>query len=119
MAELKTKTRKRLPDTAFAGPDRQLSGTDKRHAANAKARADAAAEKGKPEQVAGQQIQGEGQQGAGEEEVRSKNPPSAAEVIESPFPYRPAQARAGRPPRPSPGRIYAIPPSLLRYGYTT
>nr|DAX06403.1 MAG TPA: hypothetical protein [Caudoviricetes sp.] len=39
MAELTTKKRNKLPDSAFAGPDRSYPVHDKAHAANAKARA--------------------------------------------------------------------------------
>lgn len=39
MAKLTTKQRNRLPDSAFAGPDRSYPVHDKSHAANAKARA--------------------------------------------------------------------------------
>ena len=46
MAELKTKTRKKLPDSKFAGKDRTYPIPDKKHAANAKARATQQAKKG-------------------------------------------------------------------------
>ena len=39
MAELTTKKRKELPESAFAGPDRSYPVNDQSHAANAKARA--------------------------------------------------------------------------------
>lgn len=39
MAELTTKRRNALPDSAFAGPDRSYPVFDRAHAANAKARA--------------------------------------------------------------------------------
>lgn len=39
MAELTTKQRNKLPDSAFAGPDRSYPVHDASHAANAKARA--------------------------------------------------------------------------------
>ena len=39
MAELTTKARNKLPDSAFAGPGRSYPVNDKAHAANAKARA--------------------------------------------------------------------------------
>lgn len=39
MTELKTKSREKLPDSKFAGPDRSYPIPDKKHAANAKARA--------------------------------------------------------------------------------
>ena len=37
MAELTTKKRKELPESAFAGPDRSYPVNDQSHAANAKA----------------------------------------------------------------------------------
>jgi len=46
MAELKTKTRKKLPDSAFAGPGRSYPVPDKKHAVNAKARASQQVKKG-------------------------------------------------------------------------
>ena len=39
MAKLTTKKRNKLPNDAFAGPDRSYPVNDKSHAANAKARA--------------------------------------------------------------------------------
>jgi hypothetical protein len=39
MATLTTKKRNKLPDSAFAGPDRSYPVNDKSHAKNAKARA--------------------------------------------------------------------------------
>ena len=39
MAKLTTKSRSKLPDSAFAGPGRSYPIPDKAHAANAKARA--------------------------------------------------------------------------------
>lgn len=39
MAKLTTKKRNKLPDSAFAGPDRSYPVNDKSHAKNAKARA--------------------------------------------------------------------------------
>lgn len=39
MAVLSSKQRNKLPDSAFAGPDRSYPVHDKAHAANAKARA--------------------------------------------------------------------------------
>ncbi len=47
MAKLTTKKRKKLPDSAFAGPDRSYPVFDKSHAANAKSRATQMEEKGK------------------------------------------------------------------------
>lgn len=47
MAKLSTKKRNKLPDSAFAGPDRSYPITDKSHAANAKARATQMEEAGK------------------------------------------------------------------------
>ncbi len=46
MAELKTKTRKKLAASKFAGPDRTYPIPDKEHAANAKARATQQVKKG-------------------------------------------------------------------------
>lgn len=46
MAKLTTKQRNRLPDSAFAGPDRSYPVHDKSHAANAKARATQQYQKG-------------------------------------------------------------------------
>jgi hypothetical protein len=39
MAELKARTRNKLPDSKFAGPNRSYPVNDRSHAANAKARA--------------------------------------------------------------------------------
>lgn len=47
MAKLTTKKRNKLPDSAFAGPDRSYPVFDKSHARNAKARASEMANKGK------------------------------------------------------------------------
>lgn len=47
MAKLTTKKRNKLPDSAFAGPDRSYPVFDKSHAANAKARATQMENKGK------------------------------------------------------------------------
>jgi len=47
MAKLTTKARKKLPDSAFAGPGRSYPVNDKAHAANAKARATQMANEGK------------------------------------------------------------------------
>ena len=47
MAELKAKTRKKLPDKAFAGDDRSYPIPDKKHAVNAKARATQQVRKGR------------------------------------------------------------------------
>ena len=46
MPELKTKTRKKLPDSSFAGPGRSYPVPDKKHAINAKARASQQVNKG-------------------------------------------------------------------------
>lgn len=46
MAELKAKSRNKLPDSKFAGPDRSYPVPDKKHAANAKARATQQQKKG-------------------------------------------------------------------------
>ena len=46
MAELKAKSRNKLPDSKFAGPDRSYPIPDKKHAANAKARATQQVKKG-------------------------------------------------------------------------
>ena len=46
MAKLTTKKRNKLPDNAFAGPDRSYPVFDKAHAANAKARAQQQYDKG-------------------------------------------------------------------------
>ena len=46
MPELKTKTRKKLPDSSFAGPGRSYPVPDKKHAINAKARASQQVKKG-------------------------------------------------------------------------
>ena len=46
MAELTTKSRKKLPASKFAGPDRSYPIPDTKHAANAKARATQQAKKG-------------------------------------------------------------------------
>ncbi len=46
MAELKTKSRKKLPDSKFAGPGRSYPVQDKKHAVNAKARASQQVKKG-------------------------------------------------------------------------
>lgn len=47
MAKLTTKARKKLPDSAFAGPGRSYPVNDKSHAVNAKARASQMEKKGK------------------------------------------------------------------------
>lgn len=47
VAKLTTKKRNKLPDSAFAGPDRSYPVFDKSHAANAKARASQMEAKGK------------------------------------------------------------------------
>ena len=47
MAVLSSKKRNKLPDSAFAGPDRSYPVHDKAHAANAKARATQQYEAGK------------------------------------------------------------------------
>ena len=47
MAKLTTKKRNKLPDSAFAGPDRSYPVNDKSHARNAKARASEMENKGK------------------------------------------------------------------------
>jgi hypothetical protein len=47
MAVLTAKTRKALPETAFAGPGRSYPVHDKAHAANAKARATQAVKAGR------------------------------------------------------------------------
>ena len=47
MAKLTAKKRNKLPDSAFAGPDRSYPVFDKSHAANAKARATQMVNKGK------------------------------------------------------------------------
>jgi hypothetical protein len=47
MAKLTTKKRNKLPDSAFAGPDRSYPVFDKSHARNAKSRASEMEHKGK------------------------------------------------------------------------
>lgn len=47
MANLSTASRKRLPNSVFAGPDRSYPIPDKAHAANAKARATQAVNAGR------------------------------------------------------------------------
>jgi hypothetical protein len=47
VAKLTAKKRNKLPDSAFAGPDRSYPVFDKSHAANAKARATQMVNKGK------------------------------------------------------------------------
>lgn len=47
MAKLTTAARNKLPNSAFAGPDRSFPVNDKSHAANAKARASEMEKKGK------------------------------------------------------------------------
>ena len=47
MAKLTTKKRNKLPDSAFAGPDRSYPVNDKSHARNAKSRASEMEHKGK------------------------------------------------------------------------
>jgi phage portal protein BeeE len=47
VAKLTTKKRNKLPDSAFAGPDRSYPVFDKSHAVNAKARATQMIKKGK------------------------------------------------------------------------
>lgn len=47
MAKLTTAKRKKLPDSAFAGPNRSYPVQDRAHAANAKARASQMVKKGK------------------------------------------------------------------------
>lgn len=47
MAKLTTKQRKKLPASAFAGPDRSYPVQDRAHAANAKARASQMVKRGK------------------------------------------------------------------------
>lgn len=47
MAKLTAKARNKLPNSAFAGPDRSYPVNDKSHAANAKARASQAVNAGR------------------------------------------------------------------------
>lgn len=47
MAKLSTKQRKKMPASAFAGPDRSYPVPDKSHASNAKARASQAVKAGR------------------------------------------------------------------------
>lgn len=47
MTKLTTKARNKLPDSAFAGPDRSYPVQNKSHAANAKARATQAVNAGR------------------------------------------------------------------------
>ncbi len=59
MAELKTKTRKKLPDNKFAEPDkRKYPIEDKAHARNAKARASQAVKAGRMSKAEEKRIDG-------------------------------------------------------------
>jgi hypothetical protein len=59
MSKLTAKARKKLPDSAFAGPGRSYPIPDKSHAANAKARATQMVEKGLLSPAAASQIKAE------------------------------------------------------------